>query len=75
MTVIHIMLLRGRFILCRDVVSKWIAHGTLNVQVMGSNLSPASWLTMCSAYIYEWYPTLLKKGWGVHCHVSVIGAH
>ena len=36
---------------CGDVVAEWIAHGTLNVQVVGSNLSAASWLTMCSAYI------------------------
>ena len=25
-------------------MTKWIVHGTLNAQVMGSNLSAASWL-------------------------------
>ena len=29
-----------------DVVAKWIACGTLNMHIMGSNLSAASWLTM-----------------------------
>ena len=28
----------------RDVAAKWIVHGTLNMQVMGLNLSAASWL-------------------------------
>ena len=27
-----------------DVVTKWIVHGTLNVQVMGLNLSVVSWI-------------------------------
>ena len=28
--------------ICGDVVAEWVACGTLNVQVMGSNLSAAS---------------------------------
>ena len=31
---------------CGDVVAKWIVHGTLNMQIVGLNLSAASWLTM-----------------------------
>ena len=27
-----------------DVVAEWIAHGTLNLHIAGSNLSAASWL-------------------------------
>ena len=29
-----------------DVVAKWIACGTLNQHIAGSNFSAASWLTM-----------------------------
>ena len=29
-----------------DMVAKWISHGTLNMQITGSNLSAVSWLTM-----------------------------
>ena len=43
-----------------DMVVEWIAHGTLNAQVMGLNLSAASWLTMCSANIPV-VPNLVKK--------------
>ena len=29
-----------------DMIAKWIVPGTLNIQVMGLNLSAASWFTM-----------------------------
>ena len=32
--------------LCGHIVAKWIACGTLNTHIVGSNLSAASWLTM-----------------------------
>ena len=31
----------------QDVVAEWIVHGTLNMQVVGLNLSAASWLVLC----------------------------
>ena len=30
----------------QDVVAEWTVHGTLNVQVMSSNLTAASWLVL-----------------------------
>ena len=41
-------------------MAEWIAHATLNAQVMDFNAGAASWLTMYSTYI-QVVPNLVKK--------------
>ena len=56
--VVRCIVTTGHF--CGDVVAEWIVHWTLNAQVVGLNLSAASLLTMCSAYMSV-VPDLVEK--------------
>ena len=66
---VHLCLVSPDFLrvfLGGDVVAEWIEHGTLNVQVAGSNFSAVSWLTMCSTYI-QVVPDLVRKSVVLSC--------